>query len=135
MIFQLVERLRGMLMPTPFWPISPWKRGEYLARRWYHRRGYHLLAKNWRHGRGEIDLIMANPREVVFVEVKARSGTTEPALHTTLSPDQKKRLTRLAQRYLNQWPEQRIPWRFDLVLVWLRRDRRHRIICTRMLKP
>lgn len=133
MIFQWVERVRGLLMPRPFWPISPWKRGEYLARRWYHRRGYHLLAQNWRHGRGEVDLIMANHREVVFIEVKARSGQTEPALHTALSPDQQKRLVQLAQRYLAQWPQTALPWRFDLVLVWLRRKQGHRIIRASLL--
>lgn len=133
MIFALAERVRGWLMPTPFWPTSPWRRGEYLARRWYHRRGYHLLARNWRYDHGEIDLIMANAEEVVFVEVKARAGEQEPSMALALSPNQSRRLTRLAQRYLQQWPSESVPWRFDLVLVWLRRKGKHRIIRAPML--
>jgi putative endonuclease len=42
--------------------------GEDLAAAWYQSRGYAVLARNWRTRDGEIDLIVARTREVVFCE-------------------------------------------------------------------
>lgn len=117
MLFESLERLRGWLMPRPFWIRKRGAWGEYLVRRLFHRRGYHCLEKNWRHQRGEIDLIMACKTEVVFLEVKTRKAHPDLRLGDTLSHAQKERLKRLAKVYLDQWQTQKIPWRFQLAVV------------------
>jgi putative endonuclease len=50
-------------------------KGEALALKYLNKQGYTLLAKNYRYKRAEIDLIMRHKETLVFVEVKARSGT------------------------------------------------------------
>ena len=116
MIFRVLEWLRGWLMPFPFWLSDLGKRGEYLARRYYHRRGYHCVARNWRHGRGEIDLIMADYRHLLFVEVKTRTLVEELRIGDTLGWHQKNRLIALAKTYVGRLPRE-VPWSFWLVLV------------------
>ncbi len=46
--------------------------GENLVAHWYEARGYRLLGRNWRCREGEIDLIVALAKTVVFCEVKTR---------------------------------------------------------------
>lgn len=115
MLFALLEMIRGILMPWPFWVTQLGTRGEYLARRYFHRRGYHLLEKNWRHGHGEIDLIMASRKEVVFLEVKTRSSQPDERF-ALLTKEQEERIKDLIPIYLKQWPGTH-PWRFLLVTV------------------
>ncbi len=55
------------------------KAGEELVAKHYKQRGYKLIERNYifPHGKqvGEIDLIFLKDKELVFVEVKARSST------------------------------------------------------------
>ena len=52
-------------------------RGEALAASFLQDAGYRILDRNYRHGRNEVDLVCLDTRsqEIVFVEVKARTGT------------------------------------------------------------
>ncbi|MDJ0834863.1 MAG: YraN family protein [Acidobacteriota bacterium] len=117
MIFMLVEFIRGWLMPFPFWIGDTGKRGEYLARRYWHRRGYHKVAVNWRHGHGEIDLIMADWRRLLFVEVKTRREEPDLQAADTVGYDQKQRLLRLVPVFKKNWPDLELQHRFVIVLV------------------
>ena len=49
-------------------------KGEILATDFLIKKGYAILARNWRHGREEIDLIAWQNNVIVFVEVKARNS-------------------------------------------------------------
>jgi putative endonuclease len=48
--------------------------GENLAAAFLIKKGYQLLAKNWRTRFGEVDLVMRQGETNVFVEVKTRRG-------------------------------------------------------------
>ena len=92
--------------------------GEAQAARWYRRRGYEVLDRNWRCREGEIDLIVRRGREVVISEVKTRSSAAfgHPAEAVTVAKQQ--RLRRLAAA----WIEARAPFRpasvrFDVVAI------------------
>lgn len=49
-----------------------WHNGERCAARYLIRHGYRILARNWRRGRHEIDLVAYKNRTLVCVEVKTR---------------------------------------------------------------
>ena len=48
------------------------KAGEDYTAGWLRRRGYTILARNWRCRWGEVDIIAQKGEVVAFVEVKAR---------------------------------------------------------------
>ena len=123
MLFMILEVIRGFLMPFPFWIRRLGPRGEYLARRYFHRRGYHLLARNWRQGRWELDAIMANPKRVVFLEVKTRKWRENLHIDQVLSLEQEQRLKHLARAYIRQMGGD-VPWSLVLILITFNEKRR-----------
>jgi putative endonuclease len=48
--------------------------GEERAARYMESLGYRVLDRNWRTKGGELDLVVASPRELVVVEVKTRTS-------------------------------------------------------------
>jgi putative endonuclease len=80
--------------------IEAGRRGEDLALDHLLAKGYALRFRNFRSGRGEIDLIMEDPKGcLVFVEVKA--NRSDRSGHPLERVDGRKirRLQRLAQRF------------------------------------
>ena len=49
------------------------KKGEDLAVKFLHEKGYKILETNWRFRRSEVDIIAKDGAILVFVEVKTRS--------------------------------------------------------------
>ena len=96
--------------------------GERRAAIYLMLRGYVIQARNYRAGHHEIDLIASRGREIVFVEVKARSYRadqlqTAPPPRMAINAD-KKRFTRSAARqYLFEHPTHKKP-RMDVIEVW-----------------
>jgi putative endonuclease len=92
-------------------------RGERLAARWYVERGYRILDRNWRCRDGELDLVVADGRRVVFCEVKARAshafGTPAEAVTTA----KQRRVRRLAAAWIEQADPRPAQVRFDVVSV------------------
>jgi len=78
--------------------------------------GYTVLARRLRSGAGEIDLVVANRRRLIFVEVKARPSWTEAAY--AVSARQQARLLAAADAALAAHPQWARPdIRFDIALV------------------
>jgi putative endonuclease len=92
--------------------------GEDLVVRWYAAAGYGLLDRNWRCREGELDLVLAHDRAVVFCEVKTRRGVTFGAPFEAVTRTKQRRLRSLALRWLAEHPEHRAPvLRFDVASV------------------
>ncbi len=70
--------------------------GEDLALSFYRLCGYECLARRWRRGGGEIDLVVARPGLLVFVEVKLRGGGSRATASEAVHRSQLRRLRRLA---------------------------------------
>jgi putative endonuclease len=91
--------------------------GEALAATYLERLGYHILEKNFRFERGEVDLIAEEGDELVFVEVKTRYGgkfgTPEEAMTTKKEALMKK----VAEGYLHVHQIDQHACRFDVVAI------------------
>src|SRR4051794_32590491 len=89
--------------------------GERIAAEHLEHRGYEIVARNARTRHGELDLIAADDRALVFCEVKTRvaGGASGPAGPLEAIGHQKqRRLRALACEWLATTPER--PWREDL---------------------
>lgn len=91
--------------------------GERAAARWYRRRGYSVVAQNWRHGRGELDLIACRGQVLVFCEVKTRTDTRFGSGFEAVTADKQRRVRALAAAYLDTNGGWRGTLRFDVVSV------------------
>ena len=93
--------------------------GEELACEALARRGYEIVARNWRCARGEIDLIARDGTCWVFVEVKTRRGRRTEPPEDALSNRRAQRLVELAEVYLGEHASADVSWRIELVAVEL----------------
>ncbi len=91
-------------------------RGERLAAEACRARGARVLARNWRHGRDELDLVLLERGVVVFVEVKTRM--THVAGEGLRAVDRRKKaaLRRVAAAWIRQAPAV-MHHRFDVMEV------------------
>ena len=84
------------------------------------KRGYVLVRTNWYCASGEIDAVMWDGDELVFLEVKARTGNSSGAAEEALTPAKLRKLAISAEWFLFEHPELEDPiWRIDLVAITL----------------
>ncbi len=91
---------------------------EMLASRFLQQQGLTLLEKNFMCKCGEIDLIMQDKEQLVFVEVRYRKNTHfgTPAESVTWQKQQK--ILKTAALYLQKHKKYRhVPARFDIVAI------------------
>ena len=92
------------------------QRAERRAERLLRRHGLRTLARNYSRRTGEIDLVMLDGDVVAFVEVRYRSATAWTSGLDSVDADKRRRITRTAERYLEEHPEHRYRGiRFDVV--------------------
>jgi putative endonuclease len=97
-------------------------RGEDWAAEWYADNGYEILARNWRHAEGEIDIVCGTVDEagctvLVVCEVKARTSNSHGHPLEAVTPAKQHRLRRLAGAYLRTQGVHFDHVRFDVVGV------------------
>lgn len=88
---------------------------EDNVQRLYQRRGAVLQASRWRRKAGEIDLILQEGDDLVFVEVKA--SATHATAAQRLSPAQMRRIMQAACEYCDRLGLGLVSMRFDVALV------------------
>lgn len=93
--------------------------GEKKAAEMLERKGYRIVARNYRCRLGEIDIIARKESILAFVEVKLRknSASVEAREYVTISKQKKIRLTAENYLALREWT-QRLQPRFDVVEVY-----------------
>ena len=93
--------------------------GETAAANYYLAHGYEVLARGYRHGRAEVDLVLRRGNELlVFAEVKTRSSSQFGTPETFVS-ERKKTLFRLAATHLQEELDWRGDIRFDVLALTL----------------
>jgi putative endonuclease len=95
--------------------------GEDAALGVYRRRGFRVLARNWRCSIGELDLVLERGGLVVFCEVKTRGGAAFGGGYEAVTWSKRRRLRRLAEAFLASGSASPSDVRFDVASVWLGR--------------
>jgi putative endonuclease len=93
------------------------KRGERAAEKYLQGLGYYILARGERDRIGELDLVAADGRTVVFVEVKTRTSHDAGHPGEAIDEEKQRRLTRVALSYLKRHDLLECSARFDVVAV------------------
>ena len=81
------------------------------------KKKFKIIASGYRCRFGEIDLIAANKKYLVFVEVKLRKSDRFAAAHEFVDRHKQDRLRTTAKLYLSQNPSKLQP-RFDVIEIY-----------------
>ena len=101
---------------------------EQLAENYICRQGLKFIARNVSYPFGELDLIVEDREELVFVEVRFRSNSNYGSAAETVSIKKQKRLLLAAQRWLaDNQRYQNHYCRFDLIAIDSFVDSKHLI--------
>jgi putative endonuclease len=93
------------------------RRGEELACEFLVKAGMRLVERNWRCTQGEIDLVVRDGPELVFVEVKTRSSTQYGHPLEAITMAKLARLRRLAAAWCAAHPGDHGLVRIDAVAI------------------
>ena len=91
--------------------------GEAFCAEHLRKKGYRILAMNYRTRLGEIDLIAENRRYIVFVEVKLRRSDAFAQAREFVTRQKRQRILAAAQTWLALHPSAKQP-RFDVAEVY-----------------
>lgn len=91
--------------------------GEEQAARWLKRKGYQILKRNYSCRFGEIDLIAADRKYVVFVEVKTRKNADFAEAREFVDAGKQRRVRSAAQLWLAEHETELQP-RFDVIEIY-----------------
>jgi len=92
------------------------RQGEDMAVKFLSDLGLKILARNWRTGHLEIDIIAETAKEIVFIEVKTRVNDYLADPFAAVNRKKQKLLVRAADAYMQQSAIDK-PFRFDIVSV------------------
>jgi len=118
---RFLDRLNGLLPGPSQGPAHQrtGRRGEEDAYFYLRRRGYVMVARNFRspRRRGEIDLIGWERDVLCFIEVKTRTTRDVKPAQAAVDPAKKRELSAMAREYLRHLPPL-CHCRFDVVSVY-----------------
>jgi len=98
------------------------KRGEELATGFLQKKGYRILERNFKARYGELDIIALLGTVLVFIEVKARMGSSFGKPEEAVTPWKLREVTKTAQFYKSLHPELPDSLRIDVIGIELDGD-------------
>ncbi len=102
-------------------------KGEELALSFLLGLGYHLLERNYRCRFGEVDLIMQDGDEIVFIEVKTRRCTNFGVPQEAVGAAKQSKIRKLAAQYMMYKRKEEYQPRFDVIAIRIDRAGNHSI--------
>ena len=90
--------------------------GEIVAALWLEDRGLVVLDRNWRSGRGELDIVVRDGDVIAFVEVKTRAPGPQAPIEA-LSHTKRRAMRRASEAWIHAHPGVGREFRFDVVGV------------------
>ena len=96
--------------------VQKGKEAEEKALIFLKEKGYELLSKNYRSGKGEIDLIVEKGNLLVFVEVRSLQSANFGFPEQTISEKKKQLLRKTAEKFIfeKNWQKN---FRFDIIAI------------------
>lgn len=91
--------------------------GEERAVEYLKDKGYEIVCRNYRYGKGEIDIIAHDGDELVFIEVKTRSNEAFGHPVYALTQSKQKQIIRIAKSYLHERDITDKIVRFDVITI------------------
>ena len=93
------------------------KTGEDLAASVLVKKGYKIVERNYRYGKGEIDIIAKDGEVLVFVEVKTRKNLEYGPPETAISKGKQKQVRKIAEAYLFEKEIKDTDCRIDVIAI------------------
>ncbi len=96
--------------------------GEDIAADLLLKKGYEIIERNYRFGKGEIDIIAKDPETgfTVFVEVKSKKNLEFGDPVYSVTKNKMKQIKRMAELYLYDKEIAELNCRFDVITVLLK---------------
>jgi putative endonuclease len=88
--------------------------GEQVAARWLGARGWAIVARRWRSGHRDLDLVAERDGTVAFVEVKARRAEAFGGPLGAVGWRKRRELTRSAMIWIDRHGRPETEYRFDV---------------------
>src|SRR5712691_6102013 len=100
------------------------RRGEEDAYFYLRRRGYTIIAHNYRspHHRGELDLVGWDQDVLCFIEVKTRTTHDVKPAEAAVDQEKQRELWLVARDFLRRMPPS-CQWRFDVLAIYYEAQR------------
>ena len=96
--------------------VSKGAMGEVVAARFLRDKGYSILSSNYRCRLGEIDIIAADKKHLVFAEVKTRRENARYLPREAVTVSKQRKLLQTAAMYMSRFPSELQP-RFGVIEV------------------
>jgi putative endonuclease len=93
------------------------KKGEQQAIIFLEKRGYRILAKNFRNRFGEIDIIAQDKNELIFVEVKTRTSDSYGTPEEAVNANKLKKIMMVASEFMREQSLEDVQPRFEVVSI------------------
>jgi putative endonuclease len=94
--------------------------GEKIAAAFLRAHRCRILARNFSGPRGgEVDIIARHDRLLLFVEVKTRTAGARIRPLDAVDKPKQQLIERGANAWLKRLGTRKLPWRFDVIEVWL----------------
>lgn len=107
-------------LENPAHALGRW--GEGRAARFLERRGWTVLARNYRFGRREVDLVVRRGDVVAFVEVKTRAGRGFGMPQEAITALKRREIEAVATDFLFRYRLEGVSVRFDAMAIEVDRE-------------
>ncbi|MBQ6569874.1 MAG: YraN family protein [Clostridia bacterium] len=101
--------------------------GEVNAAKFLRDKGYDIVLSNYHSRFGEIDIVAADKRYIVFVEVKTRAEGSMVTGREAVNAEKQKKIVSTALLYLQNTKDKRQP-RFDVIEVVVKKSTRFEVV-------
>ncbi len=103
------------------------EKGEEIAVKYLKKLGYEIVARNYRFGHGEIDIIAKDKDTLVFIEVKTRENLNFGPPELAVTKRKQQQIKKISEAYLYEHNFSDTESRIDVIAILLERNGKPKI--------